>query len=260
MTNYPKILGVIIDDYDKQVFLKRLDSCLKFGTEKLFIVTLNPEIVLKTTKDKDYQTIINQADIRVIDGIGLQLVSVLKGIRCGERLTGTDLAYKIITANKKLKSAFILREDGLTGQAILSNWCQQQGISKNNFIVIPFDIKRIDDIFYIEEVVKRIFDAKIILVGLGAPYQEKLIWKIKDHLPQGYIFIGVGGAFDYWTGTVCRAPVWMRRIGLEWFFRLLLQPQRTSRIWQSTAVFLYKALIKEPLTIFINRFKKFKMF
>lgn len=68
----------------------------------------------------------------------------------------------------------------------------------------------------------------ILFVAFGQVKQEKWIAKNLDKIPVK-IAMGVGGAFDYWSGNVKRAPVWMRKMGLEWLFRLILQPWRIKR-------------------------------
>ena len=71
--------------------------------------------------------------------------------------------------------------------------------------------------------------AQVVLVAFGAPKQELWIDRLKDRAGVA-VGIGVGGAFDYLTGRVPRAPLWMRRAGLEWLFRLVRQPWRVRRM------------------------------
>jgi N-acetylglucosaminyldiphosphoundecaprenol N-acetyl-beta-D-mannosaminyltransferase len=70
----------------------------------------------------------------------------------------------------------------------------------------------------------------VLLVAYGAPKQELWIDRMGDRLPGVAVAIGVGGAFDYLTGRVPRAPMWMRRVGMEWLFRLGQQPWRIRRM------------------------------
>src|ERR1700682_5878123 len=75
----------------------------------------------------------------------------------------------------------------------------------------------------------RAHGTQVLLVAFGAPKQELWIDRVKDQLEVS-VAIGVGGAFDYLTGRVARAPVWMRRAGLEWLHRLVRQPWRARRM------------------------------
>lgn len=78
-------------------------------------------------------------------------------------------------------------------------------------------------------VVNRIKDsgAKIIFVGLGCPKQELWMHAYSPHIPA--VLIGVGAAFDFFAGTVKRAPLWMQKSGMEWFYRLCSEP---GRLWK----------------------------
>jgi N-acetylglucosaminyldiphosphoundecaprenol N-acetyl-beta-D-mannosaminyltransferase len=76
-------------------------------------------------------------------------------------------------------------------------------------------------------------------VGIGMPKQEKFMAEFISILPEAKIFIGVGAAFDFFTGRVRQAPRWMMRIGLEWLFRLFQEP---TRLWR-------RYLIYNPLFI-----------
>ena len=75
----------------------------------------------------------------------------------------------------------------------------------------------------------RAHETKVLFVAFGAPKQELWIDRLKEQLNVS-VAIGVGGAFDYLTGRVPRAPVWMRRAGLEWLHRLARQPWRARRM------------------------------
>jgi N-acetylglucosaminyldiphosphoundecaprenol N-acetyl-beta-D-mannosaminyltransferase len=82
----------------------------------------------------------------------------------------------------------------------------------------------------------------IVLVGLGAPKQERWIARHADAFPSVRIMIGVGGAFDMWAGSKRRAPRAFRALGLEWLWRLALEPRRLPRTLRATVVFPVLAL------------------
>ena len=78
--------------------------------------------------------------------------------------------------------------------------------------------------------------------------QERWIYRNLKRLPSVKVAIGVGGAFDFNSGKIKRAPQWMRKAGLEWLWRLVLQPRRIKRIWKATVVFvrlIYREKIKK---------------
>jgi len=91
-------------------------------------------------------------------------------------------------------------------------------------------------------------EAKILFVAFGAPKQEMWIARNLAHLKHIKVVMGVGGAFDFISGTIKRAPYWMRRIGVEWLYRLIKQPSRIGRIFNAT--------IKFPIVFLGSKFKK----
>ena len=72
------------------------------------------------------------------------------------------------------------------------------------------------------------YKPQIIFAAFGSPWQEKWFWKHKEKL-KGIVCMGVGGGFDFASGKVQRAPKWVRAIGMEWLYRLMLQPWRIKR-------------------------------
>ena len=87
---------------------------------------------------------------------------------------------------------------------------------------------------------------KLALVALGSPKQEIFISKAKKTLPET-VFIGLGGSFDVWSGAVERAPEIYQKIGLEWLYRTVKEPQRFKRIFPTLPLFVLKVL-KERVT------------
>jgi N-acetylglucosaminyldiphosphoundecaprenol N-acetyl-beta-D-mannosaminyltransferase len=83
---------------------------------------------------------------------------------------------------------------------------------------------------------------QILLVGLGSPKQEELISRLKNEL-QGCAMVGVGGSFDVFSGIVKESPVIFRKLGLEWLYRTILQPERFKRIFPVLPIFLIKCIM-----------------
>jgi N-acetylglucosaminyldiphosphoundecaprenol N-acetyl-beta-D-mannosaminyltransferase len=79
----------------------------------------------------------------------------------------------------------------------------------------------------------------ILFIAFGMGKQEKWIYENLSKIPSVKIAMGVGGAFDYISGTIKRAPLLMRKVGLEWLYRLIRQPKRIVRIWNATFRFLF---------------------
>ena len=78
---------------------------------------------------------------------------------------------------------------------------------------------------------------------MGSPYQEEIIFKLKDIL-QNTVMIGVGGSFDVFSGVVKESPLIYQKLGLEWLYRTICQPERFKRIFPVLPIFLIKCIIE----------------
>lgn len=92
-----------------------------------------------------------------------------------------------------------------------------------------------------------LFAPDLILVAFGHPKQERWIARYLSEFPKVKVIVGVGGAFDYWAGRVRRAPKVMQRVGLEWLWRLMVEPKRIGRILKAAVVFPVLAIIDRLL-------------
>ncbi|MEI6835818.1 MAG: WecB/TagA/CpsF family glycosyltransferase [Candidatus Falkowbacteria bacterium] len=233
------ILGIKLSTLNQTELLSRLDSFLN-GPGQHFLVTPNPEIILRAGSDEEYFYILNAADLAVADGFGLVLAGLLSGQKI-PRITGSDLTPIL------LKKA----EDGQI-RTLIINWSgglskakDIQATLKNNFpklILEVLDTEKKNHLQAEENLKINQFKPQLVFVALGAPNQEKLIWHELKNWPSVKLALAVGGSFDFLTGKTTRAPKIMRQLGIEWLWRLTLQPQRINRIWQATVVFGLKVL------------------
>ena len=83
--------------------------------------------------------------------------------------------------------------------------------------------------------------AKLVLVALGSPKQEFFIYNAKNIIPP-CLMIGIGGSLDVWSGNVKRAPKIFQKLGLEWLYRTISQPERFKRIFPAIPKFLWKVI------------------
>ncbi|MFH1522413.1 MAG: WecB/TagA/CpsF family glycosyltransferase [Patescibacteria group bacterium] len=234
------ILGVNISDLNKKEILNKLDDFLNSGNQH-YITTPNPEIILKAIKDEEFFYIIHKSSLAIPDGVGLKFAGWLVGKNI-KRFTGADLAKNIlnIAQAKKLKVAILNMEDGLSRkedlEKVLNNLYSKLSTKIINVgrgvQLLSLGAKSTNNLIN--------FKPDILFVTLGAPYQEKIIYHILPKLPSVKLAIGVGGAFDFLTGKIKRAPKFMRIIGLEWLWRLFKQPRRWKRIYNAVIVFPIK--------------------
>lgn len=240
------ILGLNIDKIDKKQVLEKINSFLK-DIKPNYIVTPNPEIILKALDDEELFYIINKADLSIPDGIGIKFASFILGKKI-KRITGSDLTLEIlkIAENRNLKVAVLNLKNGLSSDEEI----KEAVIGKYNKIKLEVFSERGD-----EDIVTSIsgFEPDILFVATGFPYQEKFISKNLNKIKNLKLAIGVGGSFDFVTKKIKRAPKIMRILGLEWFWRLLKQPKRIKRIIRAVFVFPCKFLVWKFILPFIYR-------
>lgn len=238
--DYIYILGVKIHRIKREEILKQIEKFLESDSFH-YIVTINPEFAMEAQKDKEFRKILNDADLSIADGTGLKIASWAFGHNL-YRLTGADLTEDVlkIAEQKKCSVYFFIWENGLSDVEDVKKVLERDFASP----LFRFDGQAIErdgrDIDW-----QKFKKAKpdILLVGLGAPFQEKLIHEYANQF-HVKLAMGIGGSFDFLTGKRKRAPKLMRNLGLEWFWRMcrLAQPPhnyfyRFKRI--STAVFVF---------------------
>lgn len=230
------ILGVQIDNLTRAEIINTISSFLK---EQRFhhIVTVNPEFILEAQKNAAFQNVLNGADLHVADGVGIWYAFLRYAKLLRSRFAGADLMYEIlkIANDKKLGVFLALNRNGLsTGDDI------KRALKKRypdiQLYAQEFDPK--DP----ETWTPKPGDYRLMLCNFGAPNQEIFLNTIKNDTIQ--IAMGVGGSFDFITGKIRRAPKLMQIFGLEWLWRLMLEPRyRIKRIYNAVIVFPIRILM-----------------
>jgi len=234
--NKVEILGVQIDNLSLQEVLEKVKLFLADKNQH-FIVTPNPEFLVAAQKDSRFKEILNYADIAVADGVGLIKAAKFLGQRL-QRVPGVDLSWAICElAEQTGFSVYLLGAKEMVAaqmtEKLLHHLPQLKvvGAESGGEIIDP----KKDDL----DLLARINDAKpkILFVAFGQVKQEKWIFYHLDKLPSVKLAIGVGGTFDYIAGTAKRPPKFIRRMGLEWLYRLIWEPWRWKRILNAVVVF-----------------------
>jgi N-acetylglucosaminyldiphosphoundecaprenol N-acetyl-beta-D-mannosaminyltransferase len=191
------------------------------------VVTCNTEFVMLAREDVEFSGIINQASLSIPDGIGLVWASHILGYPIRQQVTGTDLVYCIMDiAAKEGYRVFLLgAAEGVAQRAAEYLRGQYPGLQiAGTYSGFPYP--RYDEATL--SIIRAAGKIDILLVAYGAPAQDK--WIARNQAQLGIpVAIGVGGVFDFISGRVRRAPAWMRQLGLEWLFRLMVQPWRWRR-------------------------------
>ncbi|WP_294796161.1 WecB/TagA/CpsF family glycosyltransferase [uncultured Fenollaria sp.] len=228
-----KILGVRINNVDMDQTMNKIGEF--FNNDELnYIYTPNPEIVMRAGRDEEFKKIINSASLNLCDGIGLMIASKLKKKPLKSRVTGYDTSIKILELmNEKHLSLFLLgAKPGIAEKAIekINNDYPNiviAGYNNGYFNGSHNDHASCDEE---EALIQKINDSKTdaIFVGMGAGYQEKFIYYNKDKL-KSKLAIANGGVIDVLAGNVKIAPAFIRKIGMEWLYRLIKEPKRFKR-------------------------------
>jgi len=235
------ILGVKIDSLIKEKVLKKINQFLS-DIKQHYIATPNPEMVVAAQKDNEFLEILNKAELAVPDGFGLLLASRYLRRPIPERIPGVDLMLDIcrIAEQKKYSVFLVAEKNGLakpkeTAEALIKKFSQL----KIDGGVLGREESE-------NELIEKINIAKpeILFVALGARLQEKFITENLSKVPSVKIAMGVGGALDFIAGKIKRAPQWIQKIGLEWLWRLFMQPWRWKRILTATIKFSWLIITK----------------
>jgi N-acetylglucosaminyldiphosphoundecaprenol N-acetyl-beta-D-mannosaminyltransferase len=233
-----RILGVAVDNVVEAEAIERIAG---FVTEDgpHHAVTVNPEFVMEARRNSAFRRVLAAADMATPDGFGLLLAARLRGNAFRGRVTGVALAELVAArAAERGWSLFLL--GAAPGVAERAAEALQRKYPGLRVVGCYAGSPRCDE----EPAIRaRIIAAQptVLLVAYGHPAQE--LWIARNQpLLRVPVAIGVGGVFDYLAGETPRAPVWMRRIGLEWLYRLIRQPQRWRRILVAVPLFLWAAV------------------
>ena len=269
-----EILGVLVDKIEKEEAILKIQGWLKLKKSKHYIVTPNIEFIIASKRDPDFRKILNRADLAIPDSARLgwadyQLNSenyitkfltwpffTLPRFFKFPVLTGVDLMEELIKLSEekgftigliggKNNLAEKLKKCLLTKYPDLKVVYASSNIAVDNLGGATY--KSNSDKIYsskanenAQNITKEI---DILFVAFGQIKQEKWIYK---NLPKlnTKVMMGVGGAFDYLSGEIPRAPKVIRLIGFEWLFRLIIQPWRIKR-FGSLVEFIFLVLFSK---------------
>ncbi len=231
-----------IKEYLRRVFPGTAEEfCQKAGDamvsgKRLFVVTANPEILMHAGEDPAIRQLLLAEETAVVpDGISVVKAMNLLGLPAKERITGVDLADKLLRrAGEQGKSVYLLgaKEEVVSAlaQKLKAQYPQMEVRYKNGY-----GKDKDADFRDIEA-----FQPDLVLVALGVPAQEKLIARHLGNFSKG-VFIGVGGSFDVLSGSKRRAPALFVKTNTEWLYRILREPSRLGRFYGTNIKFLGEA-------------------
>ena len=206
------------------------------------VCTVNPEFIIQAMENETFRKTLENADLNVCDGVGLQIGALLQGKRFRERITGVDLVYRLVeqAAEKKWRVFLLGAGKGVAKAAA------EKLLKENPNLLIKYSGEDPN----INGTNKAIFEINsfkphVLFVAYGSPTQDLWIVSNKNRLSV-LVAVGVGGTFDFITGKVRRAPRLVSKLGFEWAYRLLREPWRYRR--QARLVKFIYLLVKEKIS------------
>jgi N-acetylglucosaminyldiphosphoundecaprenol N-acetyl-beta-D-mannosaminyltransferase len=249
------VLNVRIDGPSEEAFLSEVRDILMEDNGGVLITTPNAEMLVRADERPYFRQVLNESNINICDSRGIELSSDNLS-----RLTGVDAMVGICQTVYELGgSLYLLGADMRTlegTRAYLEN--RFAGIRVVGVVVGPiltmtevgieYDTDQNDNI--IDDIIMTAPD--VLFVAFGHEKQELWLYEHLPTLPSVKIGMGVGGAFDMLSGRRARAPQWMQTIGIEWLWRLIIEPRRFKRIF--TAVVIFPFLLMTQKYVFKKRY------
>lgn len=243
--NRKKLIGCEISLGSYSSFVDSIINQAASGKEFFYVCVANVHMMIEAHQSSSFETIVNNADLVTPDGIPLTwALKFLYGIK-QERVAGMDLLPDLLMAaeKKEIPIAFYGGTEEMLDKAKAHFGETYPNINVASMYSPPFRPLAAEEE---TEIIKMLNDsgARIIFVVLGCPKQEK--WMASMHGKLNAVLIGIGGALPVLVGMQKRAPVWMQKKGLEWFYRLSQEPGRLfMRYLVTNFLFIYLILKKK---------------
>lgn len=237
--NKTKLLGFDIDTFVREDALQcAVDYAIDLIESRKGgqVVTINPEMIEYGLKNSDFAQILHNADLVIPDGVGIKIGLRIKGVNAA-RIAGIEFSRNLI--GECAKNNFSVALVGAKPHIIEKAAENLKKDFQNLNIVYVQDgyFKNVNDVFWgLGEK-----NPQLVLVALGSPKQEHFITEYRKDHPET-LMIGVGGSFDVWSGEVERAPEIYQKLGLEWLYRTVKEPQRFKRIFPTLPRFILRVL------------------
>ncbi|MEM9768580.1 MAG: WecB/TagA/CpsF family glycosyltransferase [Cyanobacteria bacterium P01_D01_bin.71] len=235
-----QILDVGIDNFAVDELLHNLNKGVVF--------TPNVDHLMRLREDREFVEAYDVADFRVCDSQILMYASKFLGTPIRAKISGSDLFPMFCEHHRDNPDIKIFLLGGAEGVPQMAQMHINQRIGRDIIVAAHspsygFE-KNEAECERILEMIRQ-SPANVLIVGVGAPKQEKWIAKYHKQLPDIDIFMGVGAAIDFEAGNKSRSPKWMSELGLEWLYRLVSEPRR-----------LWKRYLLQDLPFFWLLFKQ----
>jgi N-acetylglucosaminyldiphosphoundecaprenol N-acetyl-beta-D-mannosaminyltransferase len=205
--------------------LRRIEGFVDDGGPHL-VATINPEFVMRANQDLEFARALESADLCLPDGAGVVWAARRQGCSITGPVPGVDMVPLLaaMCSRRGFRIFLLGAAPGVADELASKLRSEHPGLQVAAHSGAPDPSEDAETLRKIHE-----NNTQVLLVAFGHPRQELWIDRLKNRLGVA-VAIGMGGAFDYLTGRVPRAPAWMRNAGLEWSYRLIKQPWRARRM------------------------------
>lgn len=213
--------------------------------QKAYVVEVNVDVMVKLEKDAELRRITNDADLVLVDGQPLVWVSKLYRRPVKEKVSGSDLSISLCRmAAEKGYTVFILGgKEGVADQAKEKMETQFPGLRVVGTCAPPLGFEKDEiELAKVRQAISAV-SPDLVLCCLGCPKQEKWIDANYRDI-DAHVFLCAGATVDFLAGNVKRAPAWISRIGLEWFYRFLKEPKRLFKRYFIDDMQLFRLILK----------------
>lgn len=239
-----KFLNTEVDNLTMNEAVQKIEQLI-LNKKPSYVVTPNVDHIVKLETDKEFQKVYKEADLILIDGMPLIWISKLKKNPIKEKVSGSDLFPEVckLSANKGYKVFLLGAAEGVAAMAAENLKKRYNGLNVVGTYSPSYGFEKKKD--EIREIIKMINEVKpdILAVGLGAPKQEKFLYNYIKQLNVP-VALAIGASIDFESGNINRAPKWMQKIGLEWFYRLCKEPRRMFKRYIIDDIKIIKIFIK----------------
>ncbi|WP_462356031.1 WecB/TagA/CpsF family glycosyltransferase [Phocaeicola coprophilus] len=251
INNFTQFLNIRIQSLKQNELLQEV--------KKGVIITPNVDHLVKLQKDEEFYNVYQQAEWIVCDSKILYFLSKLLKNPLPEAIPGSSFFTAFYEYHKDNPNCKIFLLGAAEGIAVKAMERINQKVGRD--IVVGahspsygFEKKEAE----CEELIKIVNEsgANVLLVGVGAPKQEKWIMKYRDRMPKVDIFMGLGATIDFEAGTLKRAPIFWQKIGMEWLYRCLKEPKRLFKRYFIDDMQFFYYFGKQLLGIYKNPFAK----
>jgi len=221
MSGEIRILNLSLHNLSRRELLERLHAGM--------VINPNVDVLMKLQSDEEFFRVSQRAELRVCDSQILRYAAAFLGTPLRERISGSDFFGEFCAhhaANPEIRVFLLGAAPGVAEQARrnINARVGREVITQAHSPSFGFERDELESLRIVERI--NASGCSVLAVGVGCPKQEKWIARYRARMPAVRIFLCIGATIDFEAGAVRRAPRWMSEVGLEWQFRLLMDPRR----------------------------------